>query len=306
MEPLLRIPPGDGGDEAGRPSSGAEVLRQARIDAGYTQERLSSVSGLSARAIRDLEAGRTVQPRSSSLDELALALGMSGHAREAFRNSWGLAGRGVRLDPQQFVSTTDHRRVLASLAGRMTAFTTTYVRIHAFVGPSRTVEREDQERVVTADVNGLEVLPMAVSTLALHPSASTHVRALSACRVGAKTSIPDEKMDLYDVHLGRTLRRGDSWRYAVRIDLRGRPTQDRVDAAETRLSMFAIHHVESLAVFEVAFDVRDPPARCWTVFEQRLSGTQVAGPAVPVAEDGTAQYIVRHPELGWHGLRWSW
>jgi DNA-binding XRE family transcriptional regulator len=52
----------------------AEAIRAWRQRRGWTQEELSHASGLSTRAIRSLERGRTQQPRRSTVQLLADAL----------------------------------------------------------------------------------------------------------------------------------------------------------------------------------------------------------------------------------------
>ena len=52
----------------------AEAIRAWRQRRGWTQEELSHASGLSTRAIRSLERGRTRQPRRSTVQLLADAL----------------------------------------------------------------------------------------------------------------------------------------------------------------------------------------------------------------------------------------
>jgi tetratricopeptide (TPR) repeat protein len=49
-------------------------LRRYRMEIGLTQEELAEKSGLSVRAISDIESGRTTRPRRSSLDRIADAL----------------------------------------------------------------------------------------------------------------------------------------------------------------------------------------------------------------------------------------
>ena len=58
----------------GQIASTGAPLRQYRLCAGFTQNELSRRTGLSVRAIRDLESGRVRQPRGSSLRLLAEAL----------------------------------------------------------------------------------------------------------------------------------------------------------------------------------------------------------------------------------------
>lgn len=65
------------------------LLRKARLAAGMTQEDLAVRSGLSARAISDLERHRARRPYFRSVDLLADALGVSGPVRAALRDAAG-------------------------------------------------------------------------------------------------------------------------------------------------------------------------------------------------------------------------
>lgn len=64
---------GDEGEDQGR-SGFAEAVRAWRQRRGWTQEQLSHASGLSTRAIRSLERGRTLSPRRTTVQMLADAL----------------------------------------------------------------------------------------------------------------------------------------------------------------------------------------------------------------------------------------
>ena len=58
------------------PAHPGEWLRQQRVAAGLTQEDLAERSGVSVRAIADLERGRTRKPYPSSVRALVRALGL--------------------------------------------------------------------------------------------------------------------------------------------------------------------------------------------------------------------------------------
>lgn len=77
-------------------AAGAWVKDQ-RLAAGMTQEELASKSGLSVRAISNLERGRTARPHPRSLEVLATALGLP----EAAGTAW--AGR-LRADQARSAS----------------------------------------------------------------------------------------------------------------------------------------------------------------------------------------------------------
>jgi predicted ATPase/DNA-binding XRE family transcriptional regulator len=56
----------------------AELLQRHRHTAGLSQRELAALSGLSERAIRDLERGSTARPRRQSVQAVAVALGLTG------------------------------------------------------------------------------------------------------------------------------------------------------------------------------------------------------------------------------------
>jgi DNA-binding XRE family transcriptional regulator len=60
------------------------LLRAYRERALLSQEQLAERAGLSARTIRELEAGRVRRPRGTSVRLLAQALGLQGSRRQAF------------------------------------------------------------------------------------------------------------------------------------------------------------------------------------------------------------------------------
>lgn len=68
-------------------ASFGDLLRGYRSAAGLTQEELAHQSGLSSRAIADLERGRTTQPYRRTVFSLADVLMLSGPAREEFAHS---------------------------------------------------------------------------------------------------------------------------------------------------------------------------------------------------------------------------
>jgi predicted ATPase/DNA-binding XRE family transcriptional regulator len=74
----------------------AELLRQHRLAAGFTQEELAEQAGMSARGISDLERGARRHPHRETVLLLADALGLSGAARSTFvRSAPRLIGRAA-------------------------------------------------------------------------------------------------------------------------------------------------------------------------------------------------------------------
>jgi DNA-binding SARP family transcriptional activator/tetratricopeptide (TPR) repeat protein/transcriptional regulator with XRE-family HTH domain len=74
MSGHLPVDPGGGG-----PSSAglASLVRSRRRAAGLTQLQLADAAGVSVGAVRDLEQGRTEQPRQRSVQRIAAALGVA-------------------------------------------------------------------------------------------------------------------------------------------------------------------------------------------------------------------------------------
>ena len=70
-----------------------ELLRSLRVAAGFTQESLAEVTGLSSRGISDLERGINLSARRDTAELLADALKLSGTARTSFES----AARGDRI-----------------------------------------------------------------------------------------------------------------------------------------------------------------------------------------------------------------
>lgn len=63
------------------------LLRETRRRSGLTQEELAASSGMSDRAIRDLERGRVKRPRHATIELLVSALGLEDAAAQRFRHS---------------------------------------------------------------------------------------------------------------------------------------------------------------------------------------------------------------------------
>ncbi|MET8372617.1 BTAD domain-containing putative transcriptional regulator [Micromonospora sp. DT68] len=83
-------------------------LRHFRERSGLTQQELADRSGLSGAAIRDLEQGRSRQPRPRSVRALSVALGLSGSEAATLRDS-ALAVRATAAPPAEDDRTTSMR-----------------------------------------------------------------------------------------------------------------------------------------------------------------------------------------------------
>ena len=102
-----------------------EWLRKQRVGAGLTQEDLAERSGVSVRAIADLERGRTRRPYPSSVRALAQALGLPEAAGaelvaryRAGSDADGGASPGGTPRPAQPAAAEGHRAAAAAVGGR--------------------------------------------------------------------------------------------------------------------------------------------------------------------------------------------
>ena len=101
------------------------LLRTHRAFQGLTQEELSDLSGLSVRAIADMERGRTGRPYPRSVQRLADALGLSSAERQQLRQAARAAGAGgpppapdgPRYPPGQVDEYSLLTSLLAAVAG---------------------------------------------------------------------------------------------------------------------------------------------------------------------------------------------
>ena len=81
---------------AGGGTEFSRKLAGFRLGRGLSQDELAGRSGMSVRAIRDLERGEVERPRRTTIALLSDALSLHGNDREAFENAAaglpGLAG----------------------------------------------------------------------------------------------------------------------------------------------------------------------------------------------------------------------
>jgi transcriptional regulator with XRE-family HTH domain/tetratricopeptide (TPR) repeat protein len=107
-------------DDVADPNGGfGEQLRRDRLAAGLTQEELAERSGLSVRAISDMERGRTSQPRHSTQRQIAKALSPPAPAHEAFTGAaqW----RPLGQLPADLADFTGRREQVGQLTGLLAA-----------------------------------------------------------------------------------------------------------------------------------------------------------------------------------------
>jgi transcriptional regulator with XRE-family HTH domain len=90
----------------------ARLLAGFRLERGFSQERLADRSGMSVRAIRDLERGQVDRPRRSSIAMLADALALTDAERAAVEQAVLDADR--RADERAQASSLPAARTMRS------------------------------------------------------------------------------------------------------------------------------------------------------------------------------------------------
>src|SRR3954454_6857353 len=78
------------------PEAVGPLLRRLRLDRQLTLERLSAASGISERALSDIERGVARGPQHPTVLAITGALGLSGAEREAMTDAARVARRETR------------------------------------------------------------------------------------------------------------------------------------------------------------------------------------------------------------------
>lgn len=74
------------------------MLRTLRLRAGLTQQLLAELSGVSVAGVRDVEQGRVLRPRASTMNRLSAALGLSRADSERLRTARPGRAVGIRIE----------------------------------------------------------------------------------------------------------------------------------------------------------------------------------------------------------------
>lgn len=110
------------GSEAGRSGPGFDELLVAfRRAAGLTQEELAEASGISVRAIRDMERGRVRAPQRRTVSVLVAAFGLAEEEEAGFLAAAGIGRRSGAPDlvgPRAWPVPRELPAAASDLAGR--------------------------------------------------------------------------------------------------------------------------------------------------------------------------------------------
>src|SRR4029453_11285109 len=87
--------------KGGAPGSFGAQLKALRGAAGFTQEELATIAGLSVHAVSALERGERRRPHLETVRALSAALDLTGPTRDALLRSARASARGVSADVQR-------------------------------------------------------------------------------------------------------------------------------------------------------------------------------------------------------------
>ena len=88
----------------GAPGSFGAQLKALREAAGFTQEELATIAGLSVHAVSALERGERRRPHVETVRALSAALDLTGAARDAFVGSARAPAHATAVDELSGVS----------------------------------------------------------------------------------------------------------------------------------------------------------------------------------------------------------
>ena len=168
-------------------SSFGELLVGFRRAAGKTQEELAGATGLSVRAISDLERGRRSRPQLRTVEMLAAALGLAGNDAAVFLGSARPMVAGGTAGPELY-GRDGQLAVLGRLAGAARAGRGSVALVRGSAGMGKTAlldtwagrERAGGMRVTRATGGQSEQdFPFAVARQLLEPLAADQTPTLA-------------------------------------------------------------------------------------------------------------------------------
>jgi len=167
-------------DETGAPGSFGAHLKSLREAAGFTQEELAAIAGLSVHAVGALERGERQRPQFETVRSLSMALDLTGTARDALIAS---ARKSVKAKPGEELNAPP--LPLTALVGRAEDvvvlrqwLTDSTIRLITLIGPggvgktrlalelARATADEGKTRVVFVSLAAIREVAFVASAIA--------------------------------------------------------------------------------------------------------------------------------------------
>ncbi|MFF5076208.1 helix-turn-helix domain-containing protein [Actinoplanes sp. NPDC000266] len=142
------------------------LLRRLRTGAGLTLEQLAEASGVTDRAISDMERGVSLRPRARTVSALADGLGLAGDELETLLAA-ARAGRGgaVGQFPPPVADFTGRARELAQIEGRPVVVVSGEAGVGKTTFAVRAAAARPADQRLFADLRGLDAEPLTAAAV---------------------------------------------------------------------------------------------------------------------------------------------
>lgn len=283
------------------PSAHLQLLRRS---INCSQELLAERSGVSLRAIRNLESGSVAAPRRSTLRCLAQGLGLSDGETSAFLEMWYPLRAGERSDSDLMRHAGEMDKYLsdaqrAAMAHRHTVDW----HGHVFVDAQRWPYRSVTHFVIQAEESGVDS-----ALFRYHHSDdeidwdSITVPTTTNCEVRKVVTIPQLSVRVYELQLGTTLEKGETYSYTITMDV------NHYDGATKVMPHFGtgVLVAGTSVTAEATFDRQAMPTRVRYVWSDHALGHERTVENLRVSRFGAASVKVPNAPTGIHELVWDW
>ncbi|MDE9364747.1 helix-turn-helix transcriptional regulator [Luteipulveratus sp. YIM 133132] len=220
--------------------SAGEGLRRARVARGFSQARLSALSGVSERTIRQLERDRARHPHASTLLALADALRLGADDRARFAAAFA-GSRSATLD---LLAATKGSTVPSGIHQVLKPFLHSLDYLHmgcwVTVGRDRCITVSRYRGLVRARRDGVPHMFVVERPEGLRPG---RLVALQGCRSGRAWYFAREHLSLHEVTFETPLRQHEVASLDYEIEYDGRcaePTTSVVRGSGHHLDMFSL------------------------------------------------------------------
>lgn len=282
-----------------RAARGGAWLRRVRREEGLTQGALSDRSGVSVRTIRGLERGEILTPQIATLQQIAVALGLTPQEQTEFMHAWAterLITFEELLDPG--LSELEQIDALTRLSlGTYRVISQVW---RTSVAANRRITRTGCQTSIAAVEDGLERVFSVQCGDETTCAADMRFVPLLGCTLLGRQDFPDSNVVVFEVGLPRRLAKGEMHAYAYQIIDEVAPDADLGDSDGF---VWGPPHTARSVVVSVEFEV--PPAAITRV-ECPPGGQLVLGGAVTLDDDLRASIVLEDAGPGAFGFTWQW
>ncbi len=282
------------------PAHGGAQLRQWREVKGLTQSDLGRASAVSVRTIRGLERGEIRRPQVATLQQLALALGLSPQEQTEFMHAWATPSRpgydGLLVDP----TLPEMEQIDAMTRSVLGAYRVISQHWHTTVGADRRLATTRCQIAIEAVEDGLQRV-FNVQNGDEHTRASRlEFVPLSGSSLSGRMDFEDSNVTVFDVGLPRPLAKGEF--HAYEYEIVSHPDEDGTLGYSDGFIWGAPHTARSIIV-SVEFAI--PPATVRRVERAPGKDFQILD-EVPLDAGHRAALVLEDADPGAYGFTWSW